>query len=299
MKTIRNVGLTVLFVTAVVVSWSASAEPQAIQFNFGSLIYSGAVAPAYEPGYTEPGYYFTTEGVTVTNNGGLGKLLSRDGTTWNRMADAGTLSTLRFVNNDFCPSTMVAKLSFVDRNYVPVSNGSGGPWAPNSHVGVQATALMLNEAYGFTNPSTMIFSIYGLEPGTYDVYVLGATTSAENRLHSISMGTASSTWDGTLGFLDDGNFVANPDVRLVSAGALGSSTLTAAQCRDVDRWIPGQNYVVFPVTITSWNQYLVVTSYGHNAAMNGIQIVPIPEPATMSLLVLGGLALLRRRTVVG
>lgn len=59
----------------------------------------------------------------------------------------------------------------------------------------------------------------------------------------------------------------------------------------------GENYVVFDVPTGQASFSLDVNSIPGRSALNGLQIVEIPEPASLALLGFGGLLMLRRRRV--
>ncbi len=77
----------------------------------------------------------------------------------------------------------------------------------------------------------------------------------------------------------------------------GLSDVTTAAQANASTFINDQNYLVMNVVSDSFGvlniAYNTVTS---EADLNGLQLVSVPEPATMSLLALGGIALIRRRS---
>ena len=58
----------------------------------------------------------------------------------------------------------------------------------------------------------------------------------------------------------------------------------------------GQDYELDSAVTARWVYFDITSSYGDNRhGLSEVRMVTVPEPATMSLLVLGGLAVLRRR----
>jgi len=279
--------------TAVVAAamMSLSALGLAIQFDFGNVVgsYNGAIAPAYEADAQE--LNSQRDGGTpilITNLGGHGLLDSqKDGTTWNNVPDGGTFGSLVDVNGVSVVGVTAtvagakSSTSLGDWSGKPLGDTSWG-WACSDE-GVQSTTLMQDEitmqGAGEHDATLVGFRITGLDPGTYTVFVMGATVYAENRVRDVKIGVG----DASLSLY--GDFVPSFE---------GSTGVGGRQ--NEPAWAEGQNYVWTTVTTTDKSDYIVVMVHGPYAAFSGIQIIQeVPEPATMSLLALGGLALLRRR----
>ena len=263
---------------AVVAALSLSAWGEvAIQFDFGTTAgsYSGRIAPAYEASGTEMNRGDTT---LITNTGGLGLLDSKDGTVWNA-SNSGLYSSLKYV--DDAPATGVTAAFGVSSGPETVLTWNTGAsvWSTTSSVkGVQNTALI--EDYLYTTNSVLGFRVTGLPVGTYAVIVMDVVPGYETtRSHEFKA--------GVFGLASQNDF---HDPALLALGTLGVNAKL-----DATQWKAGDNYLMTTVTTTSTSDYIVVMCSGFNPSMNAIQIIQVPEPATMTLLALGGLAMLRRR----
>jgi hypothetical protein len=145
-----------------------------------------------------------------------------------------------------------------ENNWVGLSTNGGG--APAEFVDSVTTDLLYNN---------VTITISGLDTGlSYDIY-------------SVSHGGGSG-YDNTL----DTHTVIG-DV------SYGSSTHSRGAAR-----LNGAFHTFLGVSPDVSGQIVLQTTQpsGSNAAFNGVLINAVPEPATMSLLALGGLAILRRRS---
>lgn len=292
----RITSLTMTIIAGMLgISFAPLARPVSIQFDFSTTAgsyTSGRIAPAYEATATEPNYNSTN---TITNSGGTGTLNSgTNGTAWNALTGGTVISNgsnLKYVDGSFVPSGAITVTTAYGNGttsgtvaawqYGPADWGSVG----SSTTGVQATTLMQDELYSLAGGGgTQVFGfrIQGLPVGSYQLFALGATPTAENRSKTIRMGVF------TLSAQNDPN-----DAALFTAGTLGTGGVANAPA-----WVSGKNYLIGTVTTANASDYIVTMVTGANPALNGIEIVPlapVPEPAMLSLLALGGLALLRRR----
>lgn len=281
--------------TLAVVGLTLEAAPVSIQFDFcttaGSYT-SGKIAPAYEATGTESNYNSTN---TITNTGGTAALNSAvDGMAWNALAGGTIVSNganLRYVDGSFAANgavtVTVAYGNGTTSGNVAAWQYGAANWGSvgSSTTGVQATTLMQDELYslaGGGGTQVIGFRIQGLPVGAYKVFALGATPTAESRIKSVRMGVFTSASQND-----------PADAALTNLGNLGTGGVTNASA-----WVSGQNYLMGSVTTTNALDYVVVMATGVNAALSGIEIVAatqIPEPATLLLLMLGGLALARHR----
>jgi len=284
---------------------SAADQPRAIQFNIvpgggqymvnGEHIfaYDGAIAPAYESTATGRNYLDTE---TITNAGGLGVLNSgRDGTYWNTVTKTKLAAGeyLCYTNGDRADGVTYgcaySSGKGIEWNWYPGGGyiGIGGNWNDPpypSQTGVQSTTLMGTEMDGL---NAWGFYVHGLAKGTYQVFLLSATPGYESRTSQVWAGVFQAANRAELELID------------VDAPGFSPAYTKGAAVSNATEWEAGKNYLVLNIEITSPDDTLVIItkSTGYpSIGLNGLQIVPVvPEPATMTLLGLGGLALLRRR----
>jgi len=267
---------------AVAAMVSVPAFGLALQFDFSTSAgsYGGKIAPGYEASAEEPNAYGAA-GTTITNAGGMGLLDSRNGTAWNVLGSGGMFSGLMCVDGTSAGSDVKATLAAGSPSD-GMGNWSGSvqTWTESASTsGVQSTSLMLDVLY--TTNNLLGFRITGLPVGTYAVIVMDVTPNVTStRPHEFKAGLFTDASQGSYN-----------DEALSVLGTLNAHGLT-----DAPLWTNGVNYLMTTITTTSESDYIVVMGTGFNASMNGIQIIQmVPEPATMGLLALGGLALLRRR----
>ena len=282
-RPIRYAGLVLVAATVLSLAVVASAaEYKAIQFTFGDRPYSGAIAPAYVPAIVEGG---------IQNNGGEGKLTLADGTAWNQIQAYEAVIT-GFVHADDTPATGVTLTMggwWSDRDDLYWGYGGAAYTHDEKNIqGVQATDLMWTSLYAGQYAITV--AVTGLAPGVYQVFVPNVVP---NDPGTRELEVVMAVFSTSLGNIMNESLAAEGFHKVNGMGAdLTENALV---------WKEGLNYVQRTLVIESETDVLVVASYcflenSPGPLLNAIQIVPvIPEPATMTLLALGGLALLRRR----
>jgi hypothetical protein len=120
---------------------------------------------------------------------------------------------------------------------------------------------------GNPNATPAGFSISGLAPGAYDVYLYSE--------------------DGTAG---------NADTVFTINGVVASQTAT--NLNNVSTFVQNQDYVVFDAVPTSGDIsgiFSPTSTDGAAGVFNGITLVAVPEPASVGILTVGTLGLLARR----
>lgn len=128
------------------------------------------------------------------------------------------------------------------------------------------------------------FQIGGLASGTYDVYVTSRNTNANSDLGD---------YDQNL-YLGSSEEAGNFDVVALQFSTVLSYTDPADFTAE---WVQGENYSKFSVTLGSGdylNFGVVGTGDQLRGFLNSVQIVTVPEPSTVVLL-LGGLGVLATR----
>ncbi len=140
---------------------------------------------------------------------------------------------------------------------------------------------------GGTNDRSMGVRIRGLNPGVYDFYVI---TVARTGITKTTIETIIGNFGTTGQTRKDPNALATAVVEQTS--------------HKMDAWLEGNNYAKFRLTITDPTQWVsfiqtrdstVGPSPSFENFYAGFQVVAIPEPASISLLSLSSMMLLRRR----
>ncbi len=137
-----------------------------------------------------------------------------------------------------------------------------------------------------TSDSKSGIRVAGLDAGLYTIYVTAKNTNNDGEKNGIdAYAILYGTVDSASGDTDFSGFA--------SASMTNASTASP----DPTTWIAGDNYVAFDVNVAA-GQDLVIVSDGLTANenrgfLNTVEIVP--EPTTLALLAIGGLAAIRKR----
>ena len=127
--------------------------------------------------------------------------------------------------------------------------------------------------YDYWNDGAGTFSINNVPTGTYELYVVaGISQYSDDLFSTVTVGGVSKV----------------SSVRNDILGDDGVSHLPSES-----GWVEGENYAKFTVVLSTPGS--ISGSVTGKIFLNGMQLVVVPEPATMSLLALGGIAMLRRR----
>ena len=318
MQTSRSVRLAVVLVAALAISLSAAGEAvsRAIQFNFTSANgkTQSCIGPAFEPSVSEAGRYGT---YTIPNGGGESMLSSVGNTVWNNLRATDTTGNKWFYSNND-PATGVkvwlasgsmasgmnwttgtTHFQYTEVRWTDGPNGVGGqhrwPNDGSSIKGVANTVLGSDVAYA-TSGNLVGFRVQGLAQGYYMVYVIDELPVNEfsERQHQFYVSVTAGDYIQPV--VADKLTIAGEEVWLGVGGQSGNALAGNTNGQD---WVEGRNYIKTLVYIGSEADYLNVICHATagGAQFNGVQIIPVavPEPATMCLLALGGLAVLRRR----
>lgn len=142
-------------------------------------------------------------------------------------------------------------------------DGTAGPFSFNNAGTTGDDERLMDDLFDVGGVGgTGTVTISGLAAGAYDVYTYAWAPDSGTFITSVTVGGAA----------------------LTSGGAWpGVPTSGITHTQHVANVGAGQNLVIN-----------VATSSGFGS-LNGVQIAPVPEPATLSLLALGGIAVLRRR----
>ncbi len=159
--------------------------------------------------------------------------------------------------------------TMIDWNIEPATTASGGATS-----GVYDTALM-RDWLETSGDNSLGARVSGLPAGDYRVYALVCEFPYPDDPYDVSIGV-------------------NIDTNVASPLPVGDAT-------GVTTWVDGLNYAVADVTVSSDTDWITVivdpTKFGYTA-LPGIQIVPVPEPGSLGLLMLAAMGLIpfaRRR----
>jgi hypothetical protein len=140
----------------------------------------------------------------------------------------------------------------------------------------------------FTDHRSIGVQVVGLASGEYDVYLTGRNTNYIVDEHTVNFYAAAASTAGGFNF---GSYASE------------STTFAASATDKVSAWqfTPGNasanNYVKLTVTLSEANPYLNIGSIGSgtNGIFSSIQVVAVPEPASLGLVAAMGLIARRRR----
>lgn len=178
------------------------------------------------------------------------------GTHWNVLKDGSSLTSVIDDQN-----TPLSSVSISLANVAGPNGNAGGGLAADDASDLAMTGDML---FSIGN-NPLVATVSNLDPGIYRVYAMAGV--------NVSAGEQARTY--SIDFL-----VGGSSVQTLTLGPLTGNNAT---------WNEGANYVKYDLTLGA-GQTLGVSSTGANSQygiLNGIQIVAIPEPATLILTALG------------
>jgi PEP-CTERM putative exosortase interaction domain len=261
-----------------------------------------------------------TAGDLTTSPGHATGRIPLTDTTWNKITSSVAVTSLNFGNGTAATGvtlTMGQEGGSLDSTIyfsVPITStslaGTGGSvpgWTSllgessiygqgNSPNIVRSTAGRDGFFGGGTASSGQAVGlrIDGLAVGDYVVYVMARNTNTNSLANPMNIYTGVGASAGTFDFS-----------ALTAVQQANTTYPTADYDGQFNSFIEGNNYVAISFTISTAGQAFYLVSEGATTSenrgfLNSVQIVAVPEPAELSVLIAGGLgvlALLRRRKV--
>ena len=220
------------------------------------------------------------------------------GAVWNALVNsAGTAQSLDLLDSNGTGTGIGFNLTGISGS---IAAASGEQDRSGSHLNLMRDYLRID-----SGSSTAIVSIVGLFTGltagaAYDVYFYGqgenfgggtvsggTATQGQNSLFTIDGNSAQTGWDGVIG--GDGTLTQGIEyVRLTAVADINGEIEFTWE--NVVQGVGGN-----VTTDSAPSTATTGTQASRYAALNGIQLVPVPEPSTALLGALSLLGLLRRR----